>query len=97
MYGSVSKRVSATLSKMKKSFHIGLERYEIHQIYNTCASSKYLFFFLISLQEIIAGMLDIGPERWRRPKYHQESENRARQRAFLKDWEQWDWTASLPT
>lgn len=48
-------------------------------------------------KETIAGMLDIGPERWRRPKYYHYSENRPRQQAFLKNWEQWDWTASLPT
>ncbi|KAG0167148.1 hypothetical protein DFQ28_003381 [Apophysomyces sp. BC1034] len=46
-------------------------------------------------KEVIAGMLDIGPERWRRPKYHHQSENRTRQLAFLKSWEKWDWTSAL--
>ncbi|KAI9496028.1 CwfJ C-terminus 1-domain-containing protein-like protein [Zychaea mexicana] len=48
-------------------------------------------------KETIAGMLDIGPELWRKPRYHHVSENRSRQLAFLKDWEQWDWTAALPS
>ncbi|KAF7727149.1 hypothetical protein EC973_008010 [Apophysomyces ossiformis] len=46
-------------------------------------------------KEVIAGMLDIGPERWRRPKYHHQSENRSRQQAFLKSWSKWDWTSAL--
>ncbi|CAO3613613.1 unnamed protein product [Cunninghamella blakesleeana] len=47
-------------------------------------------------KEVIGGMLDISPERWRKPKYHHKNENRARQQAFLKNWEKWDWTSSLP-
>ncbi|KAL0075210.1 CwfJ C-terminus 1-domain-containing protein-like protein [Phycomyces blakesleeanus] len=46
-------------------------------------------------KEIIAGPLDIGPELWRRPKYHHYSESQTRQKEFLKSWEKWDWTASL--
>ncbi|KAI7864111.1 CwfJ C-terminus 1-domain-containing protein-like protein [Spinellus fusiger] len=46
-------------------------------------------------KEIIAGALDIGPERWRRPKYQHKSDNQARQKEFLKSWEKWDWTSSL--
>ncbi|KAI8069877.1 CwfJ C-terminus 1-domain-containing protein-like protein [Gongronella butleri] len=48
-------------------------------------------------KEIIGGMLDIGPERWRKNKYHQKSDNRARQLKFLESWDQWDWTKTLET
>ncbi|KAI8982000.1 CwfJ C-terminus 1-domain-containing protein-like protein [Mycotypha africana] len=46
-------------------------------------------------KEVIAGMLDIGPELWRKPKYHHSSENQHRQKEFLKSWEKWDWTKAL--
>ncbi|KAG1221502.1 hypothetical protein G6F67_009727 [Rhizopus microsporus] len=46
-------------------------------------------------KETIAGMMDIGPELWRRPKYYHQSENHYRQQEFLKYWEKWDWTAAL--
>lgn len=46
-------------------------------------------------KEVLAGMLDLGPELWRKPKYYHPAENHQRQQAFLKDWEKWDWTAAL--
>ncbi|KAI7858632.1 CwfJ C-terminus 1-domain-containing protein-like protein [Circinella umbellata] len=72
-------------------FHVwcGLETSYGHVIEN---SKEFPHWFG---KEIIAGMLDIGPELWRRPKYHHVSENRSRQQKFLKSWEKWDWTASL--
>ncbi|CEP11049.1 hypothetical protein [Parasitella parasitica] len=46
-------------------------------------------------KEVIAGMMDIGPELWRKPRYHHSADNHARQQEFLKSWEKWDWTAAL--
>ncbi|KAI9315067.1 CwfJ C-terminus 1-domain-containing protein-like protein, partial [Dichotomocladium elegans] len=69
-------------------FHVwcGLESSYGHVIED---EKKFPYWFG---KETIAGMLDIGPERWRRPKYYHHSENRSRQQIFLKDWEKWDWT-----
>lgn len=46
-------------------------------------------------KEVIAGMLDIGPELWRKPRFYHPAENHQRQQEFLKSWEKWDWTAAL--
>ncbi|KAI7901005.1 CwfJ C-terminus 1-domain-containing protein-like protein [Cokeromyces recurvatus] len=46
-------------------------------------------------KEVIGGMLDIGPELWRKPRYHHSGDNHHRQQEFLKKWEKWDWTAAL--
>ncbi|KAI9471869.1 MAG: CwfJ C-terminus 1-domain-containing protein-like protein [Benjaminiella poitrasii] len=46
-------------------------------------------------KEIIGGMLDVGPELWRKPKYHHSADNHRRQQEFLKKWEKWDWTTAL--
>ncbi|KAI8088679.1 CwfJ C-terminus 1-domain-containing protein-like protein [Halteromyces radiatus] len=73
-------------------FHVwcGLDKGYGHVIEN---EKEFPYWFG---KEIIGGMLDVGPELWRRPKYYQRKEDRTRQTKFLKNWEKWDWTAALP-
>lgn len=72
-------------------FHVwfGLDKGYGHVIEN---SKEFPYWFG---KEVIAGMLDIGPELWRKPRYHHAGDNHIRQQEFLKDWEKWDWTAAL--
>ncbi|RUP49010.1 hypothetical protein BC936DRAFT_143484 [Jimgerdemannia flammicorona] len=48
-----------------------------------------------TLQEIIAGILDLSPDMWRRPKKQNPKDNHRRLQQFLKGWKKWDWTAAL--
>ncbi|KAG2212917.1 hypothetical protein INT46_010473 [Mucor plumbeus] len=72
-------------------FHVwcGLDKGYGHVIENT---KDFPYWFG---KEVIAGMMDIGPELWRKPRYHHAAENHSRQQEFLKSWEKWDWTAAL--
>ncbi|KAI8981042.1 CwfJ C-terminus 1-domain-containing protein-like protein [Pilobolus umbonatus] len=72
-------------------FHVwfGLDKGYGHVIEN---SKDFPYWFG---KEVIAGMLDIGPELWRKPRYHHSSEQPQRQAEFLKEWEKWDWTSAL--
>ncbi|KAI8879397.1 hypothetical protein K501DRAFT_336113 [Backusella circina FSU 941] len=72
-------------------FHVwfGLDKGYGHVIEN---AKEFPYWFG---KEVIAGMLDLGPELWRKPKYYHASENHQRQQAFRKNWEKWDWTAAL--
>ncbi|CEI92892.1 hypothetical protein RMCBS344292_07139 [Rhizopus microsporus] len=72
-------------------FHVwfGLDKGYGHVIENT---SNFPYWFG---KEVIAGMMDIGPELWRRPKFYDYSVNPHRQEEFLKSWEKWDWTSAL--
>lgn len=80
-----------SLVKNLPYFHVwcGLDKGYGHVIEN---SSKFPHWFG---KEIIAGMLDLGPELWRKPKYYHQGENHQRIQEFLKAWEKWDWTAAL--
>jgi len=46
-------------------------------------------------KEVVAGMMDLPPHLWRKPRFQHQSENRERQRAFLQNWSKYDWTAAL--
>ncbi|OAD04168.1 hypothetical protein MUCCIDRAFT_37296 [Mucor lusitanicus CBS 277.49] len=72
-------------------FHVwcGLDKGYGHVIENT---KDFPYWFG---KEVIAGMMDLGPELWRKPRYHHASENHARQQAFIKSWDKWDWTKAL--
>ncbi|GAN01980.1 complexed with cdc5 protein cwf19 [Mucor ambiguus] len=72
-------------------FHVwcGLDKGYGHVIENT---KDFPYWFG---KEVIAGMMDLGPELWRKPRYHHASENHARQQAFNKSWDKWDWTKAL--
>ncbi|KAI8646313.1 CwfJ C-terminus 1-domain-containing protein-like protein [Parasitella parasitica] len=72
-------------------FHVwfGLDKGYGHVIEN---SKDFPYWFG---KEVIAGMMDIGPELWRKPRYHHAAENHSRQQEFLKSWAKWDWTAAL--
>lgn len=80
-----------SLVKNLPYFHVwyGLDKGYGHVIEN---SSKFPHWFG---KEVIAGVLDLGPELWRKPKYHHPAENHQRVQEFLKSWEKWDWTAAL--
>lgn len=80
-----------SLVKNLPYFHVwyGLDKGYGHVIEN---SAKFPHWFG---KEIIAGMLDLGPELWRKPRYHHQAENHQRVQEFLKSWEKWDWTAAL--
>jgi len=40
-------------------------------------------------------MMDLPPHLWRKPRYQHQSDNRERQKAFLGQWQKYDWTAAL--
>lgn len=46
-------------------------------------------------KEVIGGMLDLGPEKWRKPKRTNGRDEKARIERFNKAWKKWDWTAML--
>ncbi|CAM0136619.1 Pre-mRNA-splicing factor cwf19 [Umbelopsis sp. WA50703] len=46
-------------------------------------------------KEIVAGMMDLPPYLWRKPRFQNAKDNQERQRAFLKNWQKYDWTAAL--
>ncbi|KAI8331634.1 CwfJ C-terminus 1-domain-containing protein-like protein [Blakeslea trispora] len=72
-------------------FHVwfGLDKGYGHVIEN---AQRFPYWFG---KEVIAGMMDIGPELWRKPRYHRFEDNQRRRLDFMKDWRQWDWTAAL--
>lgn len=39
--------------------------------------------------------MDLPPYLWRKPRFQNAKDNQERQRAFLKDWQKYDWTAAL--
>ncbi|KAH8550809.1 CwfJ C-terminus 1-domain-containing protein-like protein [Umbelopsis sp. PMI_123] len=46
-------------------------------------------------KEVVAGMMDLPPHLWRKPRYQHQSDNRERQKAFIQQWQKYDWTAAL--
>lgn len=46
-------------------------------------------------KEVIAGIMDLPPNLWRRPKAIPTKENRRRIEEFNKKWEKYDWTKML--
>ncbi|CAG8487100.1 8078_t:CDS:2 [Ambispora gerdemannii] len=48
-------------------------------------------------KEIVAGICDLPPDVWRRPKKlnHRDSHRHQRIQDFLKKWKKWDWTKML--
>jgi hypothetical protein len=46
-------------------------------------------------KEIIAGILDIDPSRWRKPRRIEYSAAQTRLATFKKQFEQFDWTKML--
>nr|CAG8485849.1 8049_t:CDS:10 [Entrophospora candida] len=46
-------------------------------------------------KEIIAGICDLSPEVWRRPKKLDTKDNYKRAQEFKKPWDKWDWTKAL--
>lgn len=91
MYGSVPTKVMGTLLKKKRNFLDGSARYVFLQNhYHTTVT-----VLILRLQEVVAGMMDLPPHLWRKPRFQHQSENRERQRAFLQNWSKYDWTAAL--
>ncbi|KAI8048599.1 CwfJ C-terminus 1-domain-containing protein-like protein [Gilbertella persicaria] len=86
-----SKGFRYSMVKNLPYFHVwfGLDKGYGHVIEN---AQRFPYWFG---KEIVAGMMDIGPELWRRPKHHYIEDNPARQEAFMKDWQKWDWTVAL--
>ena len=78
------KKFSRYLGRVGTVFHFYL--LSVEKIF-TCLKSHY--------QEVIAGMLQIDPDRWLRP--HNESPIVIKQRVqdFLKWWQPYDWTQQL--
>ncbi|CAG8723785.1 1053_t:CDS:2, partial [Dentiscutata erythropus] len=46
-------------------------------------------------KEIVAGVCDLPPDVWRRPKKHNPRDNSTRVSEFMKKWKKWDWTTML--
>ncbi|KAI9146208.1 CwfJ C-terminus 2-domain-containing protein-like protein [Paraphysoderma sedebokerense] len=46
-------------------------------------------------KEIIAGVLDLGPDKYRRCRRLDKHVNHERVREFVKGWKKWDWTVML--
>ena len=48
-------------------------------------------------REVIASMLDLPPEKWRKPRRATLVETQERKRSFEKTWVNFDWTRLLST
>ncbi|CAG8468639.1 32568_t:CDS:2 [Racocetra persica] len=46
-------------------------------------------------KEIVAGVCDLPPDVWRRPKKQNPRDNSTRVSEFMKKWKKWDWTTVL--
>ncbi|CAG8595164.1 12615_t:CDS:2 [Racocetra fulgida] len=46
-------------------------------------------------KEIVAGVCDLPPDVWRRPKKQNPRDNSTRVSEFMKKWKKWDWTTIL--
>lgn len=46
-------------------------------------------------KEVIASVLDLPPDKWRKPKIIEPKESVSRVRAFLEVWKDYDWTKML--
>ncbi|CAG8589437.1 5980_t:CDS:10 [Ambispora leptoticha] len=46
-------------------------------------------------KEIVAGICDLPPDVWRRPKKLNHRDNHQRVQDFIKKWKKWDWTKIL--
>ncbi|CAG8487204.1 7451_t:CDS:2 [Paraglomus occultum] len=46
-------------------------------------------------KEIVAGMCDLPPDRWRKPKKLNPRDKHKRVQEFVKKWKKWDWTQML--
>ena len=46
-------------------------------------------------KEILAGICDLPPNVWRKPKKLSPRDNPNRIQEFMKKWEKWDWTKML--
>ncbi|CAG8788143.1 43961_t:CDS:2 [Gigaspora margarita] len=46
-------------------------------------------------KEIIAGVCDLPPDVWRRPKKQNPRDNNTRVSKFMNKWKKWDWTTML--
>jgi hypothetical protein len=46
-------------------------------------------------KEVLAGMLDLPPDVWRRPKWADRRDEKRRLESFRAGWEEFDWTKAL--
>ncbi|KAG9304760.1 hypothetical protein G9A89_003934 [Geosiphon pyriformis] len=86
-----SKGFRQSMVKELPYFHVwfGLDKGFGHVIEN---NKKFPFWFG---KEIVAGMCDLSPDVWRRPKKLNSKENHRRVQEFIKSWKKWDWTKML--
>jgi hypothetical protein len=60
-----------------------------------CLGRKLILTNPLLIQEVVAGMMDLPPHLWRKPRFQNARDNQERQKAFLQKWQKYDWTAAL--
>ena len=78
-----------------KSNHIG-ERTK-NRLYRVPFYSSYriMNIYIFFLQEILGGMLDLEPRRWRKPRMEKFEEQRKKVLEFSEWWKDYNWTDKI--